>query len=84
VNSIKTIPALQHDELKPEDVDTEGDDHCGDAARYACMSRPYIKSPIVQKPKPKQLAYEVKDGRIQSNMSIMEIVQQRMRRKRLG
>lgn len=39
--SIRTIPALQHDEAKPEDVNTEGEDHVGDEWRYACMSRPY-------------------------------------------
>ena len=38
---IRTLPTLQHDELKPEDIDTEGDDHCADALRYLCMSRPY-------------------------------------------
>lgn len=38
---IRTLPALQHDEKKPEDLDTEGDDHAADALRYGCMSRPY-------------------------------------------
>jgi len=38
--SIRTIPALQHDSLKAEDVDTEGEDHAADETRYACMSRP--------------------------------------------
>lgn len=38
---IRTLPALQHDEHRPEDVDTDGEDHCGDELRYACMSRPY-------------------------------------------
>ena len=27
-NSIRTIPNLIHDEIKPEDVETEGEDHC--------------------------------------------------------
>ncbi len=40
VHSIRTIPALQHDALKPEDVDTEAEDHAADETRYACMSRP--------------------------------------------
>lgn len=39
---IRTLPVLQHDELKPEDVDTEGEDHGPDAIRYGCMSRPYL------------------------------------------
>lgn len=39
--AIRTIPALQHDSIKPEDVDTDGEDHAGDDTRYACQSRPY-------------------------------------------
>lgn len=41
-DSIRTIPALPHDENKPEDVDTESEDHAGDETRYACMSRPWL------------------------------------------
>jgi len=40
---IRTLPALQHDEHKPEDVDTESEDHAGDALRYGCMSRPWVR-----------------------------------------
>lgn len=43
VDSIRTIPALQHDASNAEDVDTNGEDHAGDSWRYACMSRPYIR-----------------------------------------
>jgi hypothetical protein len=39
---IRTVPVLQHDRDKPEDLDTEGEDHAADEARYACMSRPFI------------------------------------------
>jgi hypothetical protein len=39
--SIRTIPALQHDVAKMEDVNTEGEDHAADEWRYACMSRPF-------------------------------------------
>lgn len=42
-DSIRTLPALQHDDAKPEDVDTESEDHAPDEIRYACMSRPYVK-----------------------------------------
>lgn len=42
-DSIRTIPTLQHDEGKPEDLDTEGEDHAGDEWRYALMSRPWVK-----------------------------------------
>lgn len=37
-DSIRTIPALVHDDLKPEDVDSDGEDHAGDAIRYMLMS----------------------------------------------
>lgn len=42
VHSIRTIPALQHDESKPEDLDTSAEDHAADETRYACMSRPWV------------------------------------------
>jgi hypothetical protein len=81
VDSIRTIPALQHDQDKPEDLDTDGEDHAADEWRYACMSRPY--QPMAAQPKkPDQLIYEVKpDGRVMANMSVMELVQAKMRRK---
>ena len=37
---IRTIPALQYDDHKVEDLDTEGEDHVADEVRYFCMSRP--------------------------------------------
>ncbi len=40
---LRTVPVLQHDPLRPEDLDTEGEDHAADEARYACMSRPYLR-----------------------------------------
>lgn len=38
---VRTVPALQHDRAKVEDLDTTGEDHVADETRYACMSRPY-------------------------------------------
>jgi hypothetical protein len=46
---IRTVPTLQHDEGRPEDLDTSAEDHVADEARYACMSRPWV--PPVDKPK---------------------------------
>jgi hypothetical protein len=37
-NFIRTVPVLQASKLKPDDVDTDGEDHAGDEARYAVMS----------------------------------------------
>lgn len=53
VDSIRTIPALQHDDTKPEDLDSDMEDHAADEWRYACMSRPWVAA---EKPidRPKQ------------------------------
>ena len=37
---IRTVPVLQHDAMRPEDLDTGAEDHIADEARYACLSRP--------------------------------------------
>lgn len=42
-DSIRTIPILQHDEKRPEDLDTDMEDHAADEWRYACMSRPWVR-----------------------------------------
>jgi hypothetical protein len=49
-HSIRTFPLLQHDEKNPEDINTEGDDHCADMIRYGCMSRPWVKLAPVHLP----------------------------------
>ena len=46
--SIRTIPALQHDPARPEDVNTESEDHAADEWRYACMSRPFVPVPVAR------------------------------------
>lgn len=40
----RTIPTLLYDENRPEDLDTEGEDHEADAWRYLCAANP-IKAP---------------------------------------
>ena len=45
---------LQHDLDKPEDLDTEAEDHAADSVRYAVMSRPITaKPPAPPKPGPR-------------------------------
>lgn len=41
--SCRTIPVLQHDPDRAEDLDTQSEDHAADEWRYACMSRPWLK-----------------------------------------
>lgn len=56
IDSLRTIPVLQHDDLRPEDVDSDAEDHAADEWRYAVMSRPFIHErpkepiPITQRP----------------------------------
>jgi hypothetical protein len=48
VDSIRTIPFLQHDPDRAEDIMTDSEDHAADEWRYACMSRPYVRT--IEKP----------------------------------
>lgn len=49
-DSIRTIPVLQHDHVRAEDLDTDGEDHAADEWRYAMMSRPWVPAT----PEPRQ------------------------------
>jgi len=45
VHMIKTIPMLIHDEIKPEDLDTRGEDHAADDLRYFLQTMREQKTP---------------------------------------
>jgi hypothetical protein len=64
-DTIRTLPALQHDDMRPEDVDTDGEDHAGDSVRYACSARPWVRDDVKAQP-PKfpiqQTVREIIDG----------------------
>jgi hypothetical protein len=45
-HAIRTLPLMMYDEHKPEDLDTDLEDHIADSLRYFCMMRP-IKPRIV-------------------------------------
>jgi hypothetical protein len=62
-DSIRTIPALQHDETNAEDLDTEGEDHAADDWRYMCMARPVSLVPPPRKlgPKPYTMDWLAKE-----------------------
>lgn len=47
---IRTIPSLVYDSHKPEDINTEGEDHIYDETRYFLMSRPIAPRPVVKAP----------------------------------
>jgi hypothetical protein len=54
VDSIRTLPALQHDRARPEDVDSDMEDHAPDEIRYACLSRPWVNE-VEKKKEPRFL-----------------------------
>ena len=41
---IRTVPMLQHDASRVEDLDTTAEDHIADETRYGCTSRPWVAS----------------------------------------
>lgn len=43
---VRTLPMMQHDENRPEDLDTDGEDHAVDDVRYACLSRPFLQTAV--------------------------------------
>lgn len=49
-DSIRTVPAVQHDELRAEDIDSDGEDHAADEWRYASNSRPWVRTPKPSEP----------------------------------
>jgi hypothetical protein len=51
--AIRVIQAVQHDETKVEDLDTDQEDHPVDEIRYACMSRPLPAMKPGEKRRPK-------------------------------
>jgi hypothetical protein len=70
-DSIRTIPVLQHDPVRSEDLDTESEDHAADEWRYACSSRPWVRS--VPKPENPPDAYRPPSsdlGDIQSSVKL--------------
>jgi len=62
VHTIRTLAVLQHDESRPEDLDTDSEDHAADETRYACMARPFV---VDLKPvSPPTFGYRASEGGI--------------------
>ncbi len=57
--------------------------HYADAFRYMAMAWKAMQPPPVEKSRKDQLIYEVKDGRLQANMTVREIIELK-KRKRLA
>jgi hypothetical protein len=48
LHTLRASARSQHDPARPEDVNTESEDHAGDEWRYACMSRPFVRVPVAR------------------------------------
>jgi hypothetical protein len=77
---IRTLPALSHDERRPEDVCTEGEDHAADETRYACMARPMVRDEP-KLPRPVHEYAAATGGRISSGITFAELMKRRERRR---
>jgi hypothetical protein len=51
IHTIRTLRSVQHDQAKPEDIDTDAEDHAVDMLRYGCMSRPWMAKVVQLRPK---------------------------------
>jgi hypothetical protein len=74
-HTIRCVSSVQHDENKPEDLDTEGEDHAVDETRYAINSRPMIT-------REQEMEARIKYAKSVSQLTFDELVQ-RNRRKRI-
>ena len=69
-DSIRTIPALIHDELRKEDLDTDGEDHAADEWRYAVMSRPVRSDKPIPKDERKSYNWWAKMHKAQAEQDV--------------
>lgn len=51
-HAIRTLPLMMYDEHKPEDLDTDLEDHIADSLRYFCMMRPIAPRIVEEKEVP--------------------------------
>jgi hypothetical protein len=55
---IRTLPVMQHDRNRAEDIDTDAEDHAVDELRYACASRPWLGAPPASDEPMRDVAHE--------------------------
>ena len=58
---IRTMPSLVFSQNKPEDLDTDGEDHIADEVRYMCMAHPI--TPAISIPREVKLFDPLSDNR---------------------
>ena len=71
---IDSIPSLQYDPRKPEDLDSTGNDHGADAVRYLCKAR-------ILEPTYKKEVEPMRGGRIELAQLIKQVKRDRRRPK---
>jgi hypothetical protein len=82
-DSIRTIPALQHDADRAEDVDTEGEDHAADDWRYGFLSRPMTTdAPNMPKPRFREFTGVNGSGAMTGGETFNERIERLSRRRR--
>jgi hypothetical protein len=69
-DSIRTIPTLQHDPARAEDLDTNSEDHAADDWRYAAMSRAWLKTKIIPE-EPKDAYRPAEDARVNDSFKLL-------------
>jgi hypothetical protein len=70
---IRTLPLLQHDPARPEDLDTGMEDHAADETRYACLSRPYVAPPKPEIARPRNVLAGYSSIRRQGPVSVLTL-----------
>jgi hypothetical protein len=71
VHLIRTLPALQHDPNRAEDVDSDSEDHAPDTLRYGCMSRPWV----ADKP-------NARPARFETDLTVNELIKRAQQKRR--
>ena len=78
---IRTVPALQHDPDRPEDVDTDGEDHVADEARYGCMSRPYIPKKPDEAPRDRPVFIAGPNGQASASFDLQAYLEKKRKKR---
>ena len=67
--AVRTLPALVYDEVKVEDLNTDGEDHVADEVRYMCMTHPV--KPLMPRDDKARVYNPLDDDRTYGNYSWM-------------
>ena len=82
--TIRTVPVLQHNPDRAEDIDTKAEDHAADTLRYGMMSRPYVPREVPDKPADRTIMMVTPEGRLQTNTTARDFALRKERQRRLS